>query len=252
MFRFPTHHEGIVWSGALCCAVTAHIALLAACCGQAFFSDVAYSPAMAIMLSFAETPARPDISAASDKLLLSALQAAAPDAGMKRPAAVKAAPPVPAERDLSPPQPIAKKTVQNKTEHAKPAEKVKAAQRKRQKAAAEQISAPVSSRFSGAHNSQTVESHGQAAIKWLAKIQSHLERQKNYLRNRSSAYPAGTVQLTFSVAENGAVEAPRPVQPAGSPELEQLALNILKRASPLPRPPGDMAGKNIIIPLVFR
>ncbi|PIT70889.1 energy transducer TonB family protein [Bartonella tribocorum] len=88
-------------------------------------------------------------------------------------------------------------------------------------------------------------------MEWLAKVQSQLERQKNYVVRRRTSWAKGTVKLEFKVHERGSIFSSRVVVSAGDPELDRLAMAALQRVGSFPPPPPSKVNKTIRVSLIF-
>ena len=103
-------------------------------------------------------------------------------------------------------------------------------------------------------------SPGQSAI--LAQVQTryaltlnrHIERQRRYPNAARNRRVEGVAVVAFTIDREGQVIASRIAKSSGSPALDEEALAILKRASPLPVPPDQVPGATIDcdIPITFR
>lgn len=70
--------------------------------------------------------------------------------------------------------------------------------------------------------------------------------------NRYKRYPPGaerdgTSLVAFNVNRSGAVTATRLVRSSGDGQLDQEAVSLPRRASPLPPPPEGMSGGSIAL-----
>ncbi len=74
-------------------------------------------------------------------------------------------------------------------------------------------------------------------VKWLAKVQEQLEKQKNYVVKQRTSGAKGTVKLEFKVHEQGNIFSSRIIVSAGDPELDRLAMMALQRVGSFPPPP---------------
>lgn len=88
-------------------------------------------------------------------------------------------------------------------------------------------------------------------MEWLAKVQSQLEKQKNYVVRQRISRAKGTVKLEFRVHERGSIFSSRVVVSAGDPELDRLALAALQRVGSFPPPPPSKVNKTIRVSLIF-
>ncbi|WP_175868858.1 energy transducer TonB family protein [Bartonella gabonensis] len=88
-------------------------------------------------------------------------------------------------------------------------------------------------------------------MEWLAKVQSQLEKQKNYVVGQRISRAKGTVKLEFKVHERGSIVFSRVVVSAGDPELDRLAMAALQRIGSFPPPPPSKVNKTIRVSLIF-
>ncbi|WP_375622334.1 MULTISPECIES: cell envelope integrity protein TolA [unclassified Bartonella] len=88
-------------------------------------------------------------------------------------------------------------------------------------------------------------------MEWLAKVQSQLERQKNYIVGQRTSRTKGTVKLEFMVHEQGSIFSSRVAVSAGDPELDRLAMAALQRIGSFPPPPPSKVNKTIRVSLIF-
>lgn len=88
-------------------------------------------------------------------------------------------------------------------------------------------------------------------MKWLAKVQAQLEKQKNYVIGQRTSGAKGTVKLEFRVHEQGNIFSSRVVVSAGDPELDRLAMVALQRVGSFPPPPPSKVNKIIRVSLIF-
>ncbi|WP_375658868.1 energy transducer TonB [Bartonella sp. MR30HLJHH] len=88
-------------------------------------------------------------------------------------------------------------------------------------------------------------------MEWLAKVQSQLERQKNYIVGQRTSRAKGTVKLEFMVHEQGSIFSSRVAVSAGNPELDRLAMAALQRVGSFPPPPLSKVNKIIRVSLIF-
>jgi protein TonB len=90
--------------------------------------------------------------------------------------------------------------------------------------------------------------------RWERALINHLNHYKRYpdaARNRGSQ---GVVVVAFTIDRSGQVIASQVARSSGSPPLDEEGLAVLKRASPLPAPPEQMAGAalELTLPIQFR
>jgi periplasmic protein TonB len=91
-----------------------------------------------------------------------------------------------------------------------------------------------------------------AQARWEKALVSHLNRFKRYpdvARARSSQ---GDVAVQFTIDGMGRLVASRVVRSSGSSVLDEEALAVLQRASPLPAPPAQITTFDLTLPIQFR
>ncbi len=71
---------------------------------------------------------------------------------------------------------------------------------------------------------------------YYARLRAHLQRFRRVPPD--AAQQQGRAVVAFSVAADGSVAAVRLVRSAGNPALDAEALALIRRAEPLPSPPG--------------
>jgi protein TonB len=93
-----------------------------------------------------------------------------------------------------------------------------------------------------------------ADVSWQKALVSHLNRFKRYPDGARARGSQGSVLVEFTIDRAGNVVASRVVQRSGSTFLDEEAIAVLQRASPLPRPPADMTGElfPLTLPIQFR
>jgi TonB family protein len=91
-----------------------------------------------------------------------------------------------------------------------------------------------------------------AAASWQQSLVARLAKVQRYPAEARGAQ--GVVNLTFSIDRHGAVVSSRIVKSSGSAVLDAEALDLIKRAAPLPPPPADIADSELsfIVPIRFR
>ena len=77
-----------------------------------------------------------------------------------------------------------------------------------------------------------------AAANWRGALIAHLNRHKRF---PSGASP-GVVQVSFSIDRGGRVTSARLLRGSGDPALDEEAVAMIRRASPVPAPPDGMGG----------
>lgn len=90
-----------------------------------------------------------------------------------------------------------------------------------------------------------------ARATWVRKLLAHLERNKRY---PAHVRRAGETKIAFALDARGHVLSARVVASSGSPELDEAALAMMKRADPTPPPPVGSQPEALAfqLPVVFR
>jgi protein TonB len=89
---------------------------------------------------------------------------------------------------------------------------------------------------------------------WQRSLLSHLNRHKRYPQGARARGLQGEVSVEFTLDRAGRVVRSLVVKSSGSSLLDQEALAVLQRASPLPAPPDQLAGNtfDLALPIQFR
>jgi protein TonB len=89
----------------------------------------------------------------------------------------------------------------------------------------------------------TAASNARAIVTWKNSVVLHLKRNKRaYAAERNVE---GTVTVRFSMDRSGQLLTSQVLHGSGFKLLDDEALQLLKRASPLPRPPVSLAGETL-------
>lgn len=89
-----------------------------------------------------------------------------------------------------------------------------------------------------------------AAERWQARLVAHLQRRKRYPQRALSRRLEGIVHVRFNVGTDGAVMLPEIAQSSGIADLDQEVLDLVERASPMPRPPPGV-NSFVTVPVSF-
>ncbi len=87
---------------------------------------------------------------------------------------------------------------------------------------------------------------------WQKAIFAHIGRFKAYPEAARKRRIKGEIVLSFVLDRNGGVSGVRIATSSGTPVLDQAAIEVLRRASPLPAPPKDVGGETIELLLPMR
>ncbi|UDL93579.1 TonB family protein [Lichenihabitans sp. PAMC28606] len=90
-------------------------------------------------------------------------------------------------------------------------------------------------------------SSGASVSSWRGEVVAHLNAYKP-----PSPGGSGTVRIAFSVDRNGRVLSASLAGGSGDSALDEAALTMVRRASPVPPPPTEMGGRvNLTVPVRF-
>jgi periplasmic protein TonB len=136
-------------------------------------------------------------------------------------------PPPPVEKPRERPPERPPERVERRREPERPRPRPPTPPSAAQRSEAAPASAPGAARASAA-----------TSASWHAVLMAHLNRHKRY----PGGAPTGTAQIAFTIDRGGRVLDARLVRSAGDSQLDHEAVAMVRRASPLPAPPGSMAG----------
>lgn len=93
----------------------------------------------------------------------------------------------------------------------------------------------------------------QAVLSWQKALHLHLSKHKRYPGEARNRRIEGVVTVAFSIDHEGRVTNVRVLKGSGSPLLDEEAVEMLSRASPLPTPPEEAAASalNLSLPIQF-
>lgn len=153
---------------------------------------------------------------------------------------------------LSPPMPEPKPQIKPEQ---KPVEAKKDERKKTERRVASRAAAPTS--FEAPRAAQAnAPAAGAARVpvaalaSWKSELMAQLNRNKRYPSGASSN---GTATVAFSINRSGQVTSTRLAHSSGDSALDQEAVSLPKRASPLPKPPDGVGSGSIalIVPIRF-
>jgi periplasmic protein TonB len=92
-----------------------------------------------------------------------------------------------------------------------------------------------------------------AFIRWQSALAAHLERFKRYPTAARAHGEQGVAKVAFTIDHEGHLLRSQIVQSSGSPLLDQETLDMLARAQPMPRPPGNApdSALSFVVPVRF-
>lgn len=100
---------------------------------------------------------------------------------------------------------------------------------------------------------ETVAAPKVSPAKWQSRVLSWLNRHKRYPASARSRRQEGLVQVAFTVDKGGRVTSSRVSRSSGIPALDQAALEMVRKASPVPAPPPEIAASalRLAVPVDF-
>ncbi|MBI3507749.1 MAG: energy transducer TonB [Proteobacteria bacterium] len=94
---------------------------------------------------------------------------------------------------------------------------------------------------------------GAAIASWQSQLLARLESFKRYPAEARARREAGVASVRFVVDRDGRVHSATLQATSGSRSLDAEAVEIVRRAEPLPKPPPEIAGERIelVVPVNF-
>lgn len=207
-----------------------------------------------IMLEFAEEPTAPDVEEISEVIREETVK----DVEEEKEEPVEEAKPEPE------PEPVKSEMVEEikkpepKKEVKKPkVEKPKVEPKKdvkkadvAQKSSGPEIVAKRGPTYAGPTNNRVFGGNGRLVSSWQNKVQRRIaliasRSKKPTTASRSSAY------VTFNFDQSGNITSARMSRSSGNPAIDELALQIVRKSSPIPSPPEGWNG-SLTVPVEVR
>lgn len=162
-------------------------------------------------------------------------------------------PPLPLSAELTPPE----KKIEPPKERPKPKPKPKEKVRNEKPPAPRTSAAPalnatpaprVAAPSAGASSSNSM-----SPANWRSQLMAHLNRNKRYPSEARARGEQGRPRVAFTINRSGAVLSARLVGSSGSASLDEEAVAMVRRSSPVPPPPPEMAGSSFsfTVPVLF-
>lgn len=148
----------------------------------------------------------------------------------------------------SPPPPP--EVIEKKPEEEKPVEKRKAKPKPKPKSKAQAASAPRPVDVARANANAAPTSGVGASMSvatWRGSVMAHLNRHKRY-----PGSGGGTSSVAFTIDRSGRVLSARLIRSSGSAVLDQEAIALARRASPVPAPPAHIGGGAVVLTVPVR
>ncbi|MHC5308219.1 energy transducer TonB family protein [Bartonella sp. LJL80] len=221
----------------------------------------------AIMLEFAEEPMAPDVEDVSETIQEETVKDAPEELNEQEeetPQEVAEAEPEkvepePLKSDMveeikkpePPKEPVKPKVEQRKAEPKKTAPKrdVKKAE-KSQKATGPQIAAKKGPTFAAPTTNRSFGNNGRLVASWQNKVQRRIAYMASRAKRPGKAGRA-SAYVTFNFDQSGNITSARTSRSSGDPSIDALALQIVRKASPIPSPPEGWSGA-LTVPVEVR
>lgn len=165
-------------------------------------------------------------------------------------------PPVPKAEVVLPPKPTPKPKPVPVQKVEKPAPPKPVAKKEQHKPVAQKTTAPPradSHAQAMAAPSPGASGSSMAPSNWKQMVFAALARNKRYPDAERMRGTQGTVSLSFTIDRSGRVVSAHVAGSSGSPALDEAAVAMAERASPLPPPPAEVPGSriNLVLPVRF-
>lgn len=167
----------------------------------------------------------------------------------------QASPVPPDEEDLR----MAQERTQRESETAAEEEQATEAMKSQTQIVSSQ-SAAASEPSTGAPDSEVARApdHGNSATgqrriaEWQRRLFGHIARHKTYPEAARRTRESGEALLAFRISRDGALSGVRVIRSSGHPVLDSAALDVMRRASPVPALPRDLRGDGFEFSLPMR
>lgn len=101
------------------------------------------------------------------------------------------------------------------------------------------------SNANGRQDAKSKDGGDKAKSNYKGKVRSKLLRAQRYPKKAKRKKLRGTVQVSFLIAPSGSVSKVRIVRSSGHPVIDQAALDMVRRASPMPKFPSNLRAKHM-------
>lgn len=96
---------------------------------------------------------------------------------------------------------------------------------------------------------KTAAGSGMSPARWQSRVNAHLNRYKRYPRG---ARGVGIATVSFTINPGGEVLAVSLARSSGDPAFDNAAVELVRRASPVPAPPADLAKSRMSLAVPIR
>ena len=107
-------------------------------------------------------------------------------------------------------------------------------------AAGPQTAATSTSAPAAENDAKKMQPSSKSLATWRGKVIAHLNTAK-----RDFGAADGTATVAFKIDRSGKVTSARVLASSGNKALDQEAVSLTERASPVPAPPADVAGETL-------
>nr|WP_282449410.1 energy transducer TonB [Roseibium sp. CAU 1639] len=108
------------------------------------------------------------------------------------------------------------------------------------------------SNANGRANAKSKDGGTKAASNYKGKVVAKLRRAKRYPPQARRKSLEGTARVAFTISRDGSVSGIRLAGSSGHALLDQAALDMVRRAAPMPKFPGDIAGPRMSLQVPVR
>lgn len=108
------------------------------------------------------------------------------------------------------------------------------------------------SNANGRANARSKDGGTQAASNYMGKVVAKLRRAKRYPPQARRKSLEGTARVAFTISRDGSVSGIRLAGSSGHALLDQAALDMVRRAAPMPKFPGDITGPRMSLQVPVR
>ncbi len=147
------------------------------------------------------------------------------------------------------PKPFAKKPVEKKPAPEKPVRKEAKKKPAQPAAAAAQASANDAPKKAAPRPTEGAKSSGESPARWQSRVNAHLNRFKRYPAGERET---GQAAVRFSIDASGRVLSAALARSSGNAALDRAAVEMVRRASPVPAPPPAIAKSRMSLTVPVR
>ena len=146
------------------------------------------------------------------------------------------------------PKPVAKKPAEKKPAPEKPVRK-EAKKKPVQPAVAAKASANDAPKKAAPRPTEGAKSSGESPARWQSRVNAHLNRFKRYPAGERET---GQAAVRFSIDPSGRVLSAALARSSGNAALDRAAVEMVRRASPVPAPPPAIARSRMSLTVPVR